>query len=164
MAASYAPARWPVATATTLLWAAAAASLAFWGLRLFSPADTGLPPVVAGASALPLDTGAVARVLGAQPEVERVVPTPDAATRFKLLGVVADDLGRGAALIAVDGKAARPYRPGALLVDRYVLQSVEGRKAVVGADSDGPALFSLELPALPMAVNGAPRPLPPMEP
>ena len=40
---------------------------------------------------------------------------PDAASRFQLQGVVADDLGRGAALIAIDGKPARPYRAGALL-------------------------------------------------
>ena len=164
MAASYTPVRWPVAAATTLVWAAAAASAAFWALRLLAPADRAHPPAVAVAPAAQLDAGAVARLLGAQPAAAVAAATPDAASRFQLQGVVADDLGRGAALIAIDGKPARPYRAGALLTDSYVLQAVEGRAARIGADHDGPALFTLRLPALELAPNGPPRPLPRMEP
>ncbi|RYF83130.1 MAG: general secretion pathway protein C [Comamonadaceae bacterium] len=164
MAVPYTPARWPVATTTAVLWAAAGASVVFWGLRLLSPDDGARPPVVAAAPAAQWDAGAVARVLGAQPAVTTVATTPDAASRFQLHGVVADDLGRGAALIAIDGKPARPYRAGALLTDRFVLQSVDRREVRVGADNDGQALFTLRLPASEMAPNGPPRPLPRMEP
>lgn len=164
MAVPYASSRWPLALTTTVVWMAAAASVAFWSLRLLSPADRGSPPVVTTAPAMQLDTGAVARILGAQPTVQTAAAQPQAASRFQLLGVVADDLGRGAALISVDGKPARPYRAGAVMVENYVLQSVEARSARVGADNDGPALFTLQLPPLPLALNGAPRPLPRMEP
>lgn len=164
MAVPYPSARWPVVASTTLVWAAAAASVVFWGLRLLAPADGAPPPAVSLSPAAQLDGAAVARLLGAQPVTAVVAATPDAASRFQLQGVVADDLGRGAALIAIDGKPARPYRAGALLTERFVLQAVEGRSARIGADHDGKALFTLQLPAAEMALNGPPRPLPRMEP
>jgi general secretion pathway protein C len=50
--------------------------------------------------------------------------TPEAASRFALSGVVADPSKQGAALIAIDGKAPRPFRVGSRVGDNYVLQSV----------------------------------------
>ncbi|RYF58851.1 MAG: general secretion pathway protein C [Comamonadaceae bacterium] len=164
MSVPYAPARWPVATTTAVLWAVAGASVVFWSLRLLAPADGARPPVVPTAPAAQWDAGAVARMLGAQPEIATASAAPDAASRFQLQGVVADDLGRGAALIAIDGKPARPYRAGALLTERFVLQAVDRREVRIGADHDGQALFTLRLPALEMAPNGLPRPLPRMDP
>ena len=74
--------------------------------------------------------------------------------------MVADDLGRGAALIAIDGKPARPYRAGASLGDGHVLQAVEGRSARIVADSAPTAPIVLELPALVRAQNAPPRAAP----
>ena len=162
MTLPYAPARWPSVTATVVLWAAAAASIVFWGLRMATPADGVRPPAVSTVAALNVDSAAVARVLGAQPAVERVVAAPDAASRFHLLGVVADDTGRGAALIAVDGKPPRPYRVGATLAEGYVLQSLDARAVNIGGDRRGSAVFSLKLPVQPLAVNGPVRPPPVM--
>lgn len=164
MADPYAPARWPVAVATAVLWAAAAASVVFWGLRLAAPAGTSARAlVVAAAAAVPADGAAVARLLGAQPVVQLVEPPPEAASRFKLLGVAADGHGRGAALIAVDGKPARPYRAGAVLAEGHVLQSVQGREARIGAGTGGQSLLRLQLPAPPLAPNGPPLPPPALE-
>ena len=59
-----------------------------------------------------------------------MVATPEAASRFVLLGVVADTDGQGAALIAVDGKPPRPFRVGAKVADGYVLHSVSARAAI----------------------------------
>ena len=84
--------------------------------------------------------------------------TPDAASRFVLQGVVADDDQQGAALIAVDGKPPRPFRVGAKVADGYVLQSVSTRAAALGASLDGAPAFTLQLPARPLAANPPPSP------
>jgi general secretion pathway protein C len=164
MAVSYAPARWPSAAATTGLWALAAASIVFWGLRLMAPSDAVAPPAVSGAS-VTVDSAAVAQILGAVPSQSVVAATPDAASRFALQGVVADTDQQGAALIAVDGKPARPFRVGAKVVDGYVLQSVGTRAATLGASLDAAPAFTLQLPVRPLAANpppvvpGAPPPV-----
>ena len=148
-----APARWPAATATTLVWALAAASIVFWGLRLAAPADAVAPPAVPITPAAPPDPAAIARLLGAQASRQAVVAAPELASRLVLLGVVADRAGKGAALIAVDGKPPRPYRVGAALADGYVLRSLDARGATVGASTSGPAALTLTLPVRPFAPN-----------
>lgn len=155
MSVPYAPARWPVATATTVLWALAAASIVFWGLRLAAPSDAIAPPAVAAPQAV-ADPAAVAQLLGAVPSQATVVATPEAASRFSLLGVVADSDGQGAALLVVDGKPPKPFRVGAKVADGYVLQSVTTRAASFGASADSAAAFTLQLPTRPLAVMSPP--------
>ena len=65
-----------------------------------------------------------------------------------LVGVVAGRSRGGAALISVDGKPARPFRVGSAIDEGLWLSSVEGRRAVIAATAAGPALLTLELPAL----------------
>ncbi len=153
---------------TLLVWLAASASVAYWGLRLTSA--SGVPPAAPVAAPPPVvaDTNAVARLLGwvpsAAPSVAAAPPPPVLATRLSLVGVVADRNTRsGAALIAIDGKPPRPYRVGGKLEEGVFLQSVVGRSATVGATLDGPALVKLEMP--PMAGGAAPnlaaQPVPP---
>ncbi|MDM0075893.1 type II secretion system protein N [Variovorax sp. J2P1-59] len=155
MSVPYAPARWPVATATTGLWALAAASIVFWGLRLAAPSDAIAPPAVATPQAA-ADPAAVAQLLGAVPTQAAVVAAPEAASRFALLGVVADSDGQGAALIAVDGKPAKPFRVGAKVEEGYVLQSVTTRAASFGASANSALAFTLQLPTRPLAVMTPP--------
>lgn len=159
MTLPYASPRWPVATTTLGLWALAAASVVFWGLRLAAPADAMVPPPVARAPAASIDPTAVARMLGVVTAKTAVAAAPEAASRFALLGVVADTAQHGAALIAVDGKPARPYRVGTMLVDGFVLQSVGPRSAALGGSFDGPTALTLELPVRPMAIPAAPTPV-----
>jgi general secretion pathway protein C len=154
MTLPYASSRWPVATTTLGLWALAAASLVFWGLRLAAPADALAPPPLVKTQTAAIDPTAVARMFGAVTARTETAAAPEAASRFTLLGVVADSAQQGAALIAVDGKAARPFRVGSKLVDGYVLQSVGARSAALGASLDGPAALTLELPMRPMAIPG----------
>ena len=153
----FAAARWPAPVATVVVWALAAASMVFWGLRLAAPADAVAPPAVVSAPAA-VDPAAVGHLLGVVDSTAVVAATPDAASRFVLLGVIADTDGQGAALIAVDGKPARPFRVGAKLGDSYVLQSVGARVATLGGNAQGPAAFTLQLPARPMAMPGPPAP------
>jgi len=140
--------RWAVRGVTFLLWALLAASAAYWGLKLGRPT-----PVVAAAVTpvpAPVDPAAVARLLGYTPqEAPGAVVAASLASRFTLTGVVASRSRGGAALIAVDGRAPRPFRVGAALDEAIVLQSVEGRRAVLAAHLTGPALLTLELPPLP---------------
>ncbi|MGH8803367.1 MAG: type II secretion system protein N, partial [Polaromonas sp.] len=76
----------------------------------------------------------------AAPSAEVLIPN-----RFSLVGVVTEGPG-GAALLAVDGKPARPYRVGSRIDEGTVLQSVGPRHAVLAASADGPPLQRLELP------------------
>jgi len=155
MSASYAP-RWPSAAATTAVWALAAASVVVWSLRLMAPSDAVAPPALSTSAAATVDPAAVAQILGAVPTQSAVAATPNAASRFQLLGVVAGVDKQGAALIAVDGKPPRPFRVGAKLVDGYVLHSISARSAAVGASVSAAPAFTLQLPVQPLAVNGPP--------
>jgi general secretion pathway protein C len=143
-------ASWGVRIATFALWALAAASAVFWGLKLAGPQGGPATAPLAMRSAPPPDPMAIARLLGTSPvATAAAAPVPTLASRFNLVGVVADKAQTGAALIAVDGKPARPFRVGAAVDEGLVLQSVQGRKAVLAASRNGPAVLTLELPPLP---------------
>ena len=156
-------ARWPAALTTVLIWVLAVAGIAFWGLRLAAPLDALPPPAVVNAPAAAVDPATMARLLGAVSAETQVALAPDAASRFALVGVVADVMQRGAALIAVDGKPARPFRVGSLVGEGYVLQSVSTRSASLGAGVDAPTVMILQLPVRPMAIP-VQQPLPTMAP
>jgi general secretion pathway protein C len=151
-------ARWPAPLATTGLWALAAASAVFWGLRLGSPSDAIAAAATMARSAAAADSGAVARLLGALPVSSTAPTAPEAASRFALAGVVADPSRQGAALIAVDGKPPRPFRVGAQVDNGYVLQSVGLRSATLGSSADAPPAFTLQLPVPSPISVGVPKP------
>ncbi len=137
---------WTVRGTTFLLWGLAVLCVVYWSLKLLStPAGlSAAPPVLR--TPPPVDTAAVARLLGASATAASP-SAPSEASRFALLGIVANRLGGGAALIAVDGKPARPFRVGTWVEDGLVLQSLEGRRALLGAERGGPSTLTLELPA-----------------
>jgi general secretion pathway protein C len=142
-------ANWTVRGLTFLMWALAAASAAYWGLKLAtSNSSVGVVPANVRAPA-PADPAVVARLLGhtGSPAAAPAAAAPSTASRFQLVGVVADRSQQGAALIVVDGKPAKPYRVGTQIEDGLVLQSVAARRAVLAASVDGPAVATLELPA-----------------
>ena len=139
---------WTVRGTTFLLWAAAAASAIAWGLKLGNP--TGQGPGVPAAVRPPLaaDPAAVARLLGqAQGSGPAAPAAAPLSSRFSLVGVVADRSQQGAALIAVDGRPPKPFRVGSSVDEGLVLQSVQARRAVLGASADGPATVTLDLPS-----------------
>ncbi len=144
--------------AAFVTWAAVAASLVFWALRLTTQ------PAAAPAHATAVSTasafqGDLSRVLGADaPGPAAATPAlPQADARFKLIGVVAPRLpeanAEGLALIATDGKAPKAYRVGAPVDGELVLLSVRARGASLGPRGQ-PAQFDLELPALPPPASG----------
>ncbi|MES2089752.1 MAG: hypothetical protein V4532_07225 [Pseudomonadota bacterium] len=141
-----------------LIWAAVAASLAFWGLRLTNK-STAIP---ANTMAVSLDNavrGDLRKLLVA-PETAEVVEQPSSnsvlAGRLKLLGVVAPrqaDEHSGVALLSVDGKPPRAVRVGTAVDGDMILLAVTQRGADIGPAA-GPATVKLDLPALPAAATG----------
>jgi general secretion pathway protein C len=147
--------KWSMRLITALLWALATASVVYWGLRLGGAGATRATPATAHnapAGDASARLAAMARVLGASPTTE-AAPVISAPNRFALLGVVAQG-SRGAALLVIDGKPARPIRVGSQLEEGLLLQSVGPRHVVLAASAGGPALHRLELPG-PMAANSA---------
>ena len=144
---------WPAGLVGLLVWAAAAASLTFWGLRLSAPvavlplADSSADS--ASAATLPAtDPAALGRFLGAIKTIAPAAAPASADSRFVLKGVVAGG-GTGAALISIDGQPARPYRVGAVLVDGVLLQSIGARRVQLAVSATGAPLLTLTLPARP---------------
>ncbi len=140
--------RWWPRTGSFAVWLLAAASAVYWGLKLPSGAGAAVSAPVAAAPSAPADPAAVARLLGAMaPSASGAVAAPPpVSSRFALVGVVAGRSSAGAALIAVDGKPARPYRVGTKIEEGVVLQAVAPRKAMLGPAADAPAAFTLEMP------------------
>lgn len=139
------PATWTVRGATFALWLLAAGCAIFWGLRLGSGPEVAAP-LPAGARVVAADPAAIARLLGGVPAAPGMASAP-VASRFQLVGVAAGARsGGGAAVISVDGAPARPYRVGATIEPGLVLQSVQGRRAVLAAQTDGAPVATLELP------------------
>ena len=142
------------------VWAALAASVAFWGLRLLvtSPATpTQAVAVSDGAAA----NGDVSRLLGVSPrpvDTDAQVAAPEIASRFRLTGVMAAKSNatsaQGVALISVDGKPPRAFGVGARVDGDLLLQSVSLRSASIGVAQAAPSVV-LELPVLPPPATGS---------
>jgi general secretion pathway protein C len=128
-----------------LVWSAVAFSAVTWGLRWSATGSVSSNTTAAVQASPEVDVSAAARSLGAAPV--QAVAMPTLASRFQLQGVMAGGPNAGAALIAVDGKPAKPYRVGAVVADGLVLQSALGRRVSLGAVLDGPQTLVLELPA-----------------
>jgi general secretion pathway protein C len=106
---------------------------------------------VASADLAALDPQALARALGGGQAALLAAPGAVSAsvrTPYALVGVLADSAKGGAALISVDGKPAKPFRVGTTVDGNLVLQSVNGRHAVLAEDVQGAAPITLDMPAL----------------
>jgi general secretion pathway protein C len=162
--------------AAFVVWALAAATAVFWGLRLFASAPAGPAHADVVAAATPLQ-GDLTRLLGADPPPPPSAPADEAPppeVQMQLLGVVspraagarptaegappASSSREGVALIAVDGAPARAYRVGNEVHSGTVLQSVAHNRALLGPRG-GAASIVLELsPPAPAATGTLPPP------
>ena len=129
--------------------ALAAASASFWALKVSAVNVDTASPAAAIAGPVAIDGASVLRALGGGPGAMLVAaPSASLMSRFAMVGVVADQRSAGVALISVDGKPAKPFRVGDLIEDGLILQSVQGRKAALGAAPGTAAALTLELPPL----------------
>ena len=140
-----APSLWLPKVVTFALSVGAAASVVFWGLKDWR---IQLDPrvSVAVSKPAPVTTAMVARALGGGMPLTAINAVAPPSTRYILVGIVARRSGGGVALISVDGKAAKPVRVGAFIDDRLMLQSVDGRRALLASGVDRPTEVTLDLP------------------
>jgi general secretion pathway protein C len=143
---------WWLKLVTFSVAALAAGSATVWGLKLSAPAPQLQATAVATPGLAHSDAQAWVRLLGGQKVDPAAAPEGVAAevssSRFKLMGVVAGLNRQGHALIATDGKAAKPYRVGEPVEDGLVLKAVLPRSAELARTLESPAGITLELPKL----------------
>lgn len=127
---------------TTTVWALVAAATVFWLFQwTASPSRASIKSRQAAnivTTAEPISVQANAADL--EKLLGYVAPSstlaPQAASRFKLLGVVTQGSG-GAALLTVDNQPAKAYQVGSRLDDNTVLQAVGLRHVVLGSGDPG---------------------------
>ncbi len=148
--AGVAPPSWAPRLAALVLAAGAAASLAYWGLQISATRSSAAADVAAPArlpeAAAPEQ---VARLLAAPATRTDGKSAASPGNRLQLTGVAAGVSGRGVAILSIDGGPPRPFAVGTPVSEGLVLQSVQGRRAQLGPDRQGPATVVLELPPLP---------------
>jgi general secretion pathway protein C len=147
------PHPWRTRLVTFFLAAAAATSLGFWALKwpVSSRTDRLAVPTPAPPA---IDSARLAQLLGFSPNAVAAgtsAPSAGAASRYKLIGVIAQGAKQGSALIAVDGEPAKPFRVGEQVTDGMLLQSVESRRVTLAPEMTGNQGLTLELPPLPGA-------------
>jgi len=165
---------WWLRIATFLVAALAAASAAYWVLKWTGGTPTvPLLPAAPGMSHGPQsDPQVVARLLGGGQQTVVAALADSAASRFKLIGVIADRSKGGYALISVYGKPAKPFAVGAQVNDAMVLHSVAPRSAALATSTAAPVSLTLNLPppsndrveARPAPAQAQPQTLPASQP
>jgi general secretion pathway protein C len=143
--------------------------MVFWVLKFIQ--GTAVPAnaaVMAAPASAVVDATALSRGLGGSSQTPADVvavapPSSINAARFVLTGVVAGQFpGQGIALIAVDGKGAKPHRVGSSVTEGVVLQSVGVRQAKLATTADASEALTLELPVLASAIVGMAQPVVPL--
>lgn len=157
--------RMPSKVSAFVIWALIAASIMYWGLQLLASSPKAPLNAVPASESSAL-RGDLARLFGAASVAVAAAPAAVAApSRFKLIGVAApkgkEPQAGGVALIAVDGKPARPYRVGAKVDGELTLRALDWRTASLGA-ADGTGGMVLEVPPRPVASTGTLPPPPPL--
>lgn len=135
---------------TLMLAALAALSATFWVLKIMQ--GTSVDSVTASSPPLPpaspSDPKALARALGGGISAATQAASAPAAINLILQGVIAHGTQRGAALIAVNGKPAKPFPVGAAVDGDWVLQSLSARSATLKNAAGTAGERVLELPPL----------------
>jgi general secretion pathway protein C len=141
-----------VALVTVAIWLGVGLQGAYWAGRLWGaevPVVSALPPT----SEPVIDPVRIARALGVEPSTATATPPVSAAAEgsgagWRLVGVIADRQGAGAAVLARDGMVARAYRVGATLPDGWRLERVARTEVWLVPTGGGEAL-RLVLPTPP---------------
>jgi general secretion pathway protein C len=133
-----------------VVWLLVAASAVHWALRL-GVRGSAVPSQAQSVGLAQALQGDPQRLFARSPAVAAAAPSP-ARDRFRVLGVAAQE-GDGWVLMAVDGKPVRAYRRGSAVDGQWQVLAVAQRRVDIGP-AGGPAVLSLDLPALPAAATG----------
>ncbi|HIH2748733.1 general secretion pathway protein GspC [Burkholderia aenigmatica] len=111
----------PLALVATLAAGAALVAVSMWAARTLNAPDA--PAPAQPAPPAPFDVTAGAQLFGAKPD--------DSRNTIQLLGVLAFDARRAAAIVSVGGEAARVVRIGSVIGEAAKLAEVRARSIVV---------------------------------
>ena len=142
-----------------IVWAAVAASLAYWGLRWLTP-NVGVPSSATSVKLGGQLQGDFRNLLVAR-NAPQEAPSADPGaasqliSRIRILGAVAAAGAQdaGVALMSIDGKPPRAVRVGNTIDGDMVLLGINQRQAAIGP-SGGPAVAHVDLPRLTPASTG----------
>jgi general secretion pathway protein C len=137
---------WSLRLLTLLVWLLVGMCAAYWVYK-FATTRQVAATAVASVPVVAVDAKVVAKLLGATEEPAGKVAAPVSTTKFSLSGVAASQRGAGYALIAMDGKPAKPYRLGARLNEDYILKKITSDGAVLAVSRTAPDAVTLELAA-----------------
>jgi len=146
--------------ATLAVWLAGGAVVVYWGLKLLAWSSSAAAPAPVTPPLPVAEEASVARLLGAAPG-PAAAAAPSSRAQLTLAGVVARADG-GAALIAINGAPAQPFRPGQVVADGYTAGSLDTQRAVLV--QQGHADWTLDMPqeyASKVGAGGAARTLRP---
>lgn len=136
---------WSLRLITLAVWLLAVLCGAYWVLKFAS-----VKPVSANSAAIApavvVDSSAVAKLLGATNSIAGQPGMTPASSNYALFGLAVTGSGTGVALIATDGKPAKPYRVGSKVADNWVLKSVSRTEAILATAMNAPDGMKLELP------------------
>lgn len=136
-------AAWLPRIATLLLFVALCALATRWVLT-FSAMDTiPVPKTARVAQTEAVETGAIATLFGGSPQA--------GVRDVQLLGVIADPVGGGAAVVSIDNGPPKALRAGAALSPQIRLVEIRDRAVVIERDG---ARQTIALPARPLAARG----------
>jgi general secretion pathway protein C len=137
---------WPLRLITLTVWLVAVLCGVYWAMKFVT-----VKPVTANSAAIApavvVDSAAVAKLLGATNSIAGQAVTTPASSNYALFGLAVTGSGTGVALIATDGKPAKPYRVGSKVADDWVLKSVSRTEAILATAVNAPDGMKLELPA-----------------
>ena len=139
--------KYVVRIVTLMLAALATLSASFWVLKIMqgTSADSPNTAIVANTAPTSADSKILARALGGGVSAQKQAVQAPVAMNLILQGVIAHGTRRGVALIAVNGKSAKPFSVGAIVDGDWMLQSLTARTATL-KNASGERV--LELPPL----------------
>lgn len=137
---------WTLRLFTLMIWLTVGLCSAYWAFKFVTTKPVEATAALA-AHAVVVDSKAVAKLLGATDNAAAKPLNTPASTKFVLFGLVSTARGQGVALIALDGKPAKPYRVGSMVADDLVLKSISKTGAMLAASTTAADGVILELPA-----------------
>lgn len=136
---------WTLRLFTLLIWLLVGLCAAYWTFK-FATTKAIEATATPAAPTVVVDSKAIGRLLGATDNIAvKAINTP-ANTKFVLFGLAGSTGGQGYALIALDGKPAKPYRVGSLVADDLVLKSISKTGVLLATSLKAPDGVTLELP------------------
>jgi general secretion pathway protein C len=143
---------WTLRLFTLLIWLLVGLCAAYWAFK-FATTKTVEATATQSTPTVVVDSKAVGRLLGATDTIAVKAVNTLASTKFVLFGMANSVRGQGYALIALDGKPARPYRVGSMVADNLLLKSISKNGVILASSLKSPDGVTLELPERKAANN-----------